>query len=250
MKQLTIAICICTLSAAAQVTAPRIGMATDNAGRLRPITGVAGNLIPGAPVASGVLSAAASDVVALVKTRAEIVVIEQGVVLRARAPEGPALFAFAADGTPAFAWLPTDRALLRWTGNNFAPVPLETAAISGDIVAIGVGDTAHINLAVSQNGALQILRVSLIDGVIAVVTSLPDQAHAPLLMADGAILYAVPGALVLRDSGGHERQIPFSGAASAITPMSSRWAQVIATSGRRYAVRLADGAAFQIPGVR
>jgi len=250
MKQLTITICVCALSAAAQVTAPRIGMATDSAGRLRPIAGVAGNFIPGEPIASGVLSAAASDVAALVKTRSEIIVIGQGATVRTRAPEGPALFAFSADGAPAFAWLPTGAALLKWTGNNFARVPLETAGISGQIVAIGVSDSAHVNLAVSQNNALQILRVRLSDGVVAVVTSLPDQAHAPLLMADGSILYAVSDALVLRDSTGHERQIPFSGAVSAIAPMSSHWALVIAASGRRYGVRLANGAAFQIPGVR
>ena len=250
MKQLTTIICVCALSAAAQVTAPRIGMATDSAGRLRPIAGIAGNFIPGDPIASGVISAAASDVAALAKTRSEIIVLEQGAAVRDRALEGPALFAFAANGAPAFAWLPAGRELLKWTGNNFARVPLETAAIAGEIVGIGVSDRAHVNLAVSQDDALQILRVGLSDGLIDVVTSLPHGAHAPLLMPDGSILYALPDALVLRDSAGHERQIPFSGAVSAIALMSSRWALVSAGNGRRYAVRLADGAAFQIPGVR
>lgn len=249
MTALRITICAGIVCAAAQIAAPRIGMATDGAGRLRPIAGVAGNAIPGAPVLTGVISAAASDIAALGKTSSEIVAIEGAKTIRTPAPDGPALFAFAADGSPQWAWLCPRRELLKWTSSGFSTLALETAAIEGEVVAIGAADSTHLRLAVSRNNQLEILRVGLSDGAIAGVTSLPPGARAPLLPSDGSVLYAVPDALVLRDAGGHERRIPFGRTVSAMTGMSSRWVLVLTTDGRHFAVRAGDGFVFQLPEV-
>jgi hypothetical protein len=98
---------------------------------------------------------------------------------------------------------------------------------------------------------MEILRVRLGDGAIADRRPLPDAASAPLLMGDGSMVYAAAGELVSLDARGRERRTPFAHTASSIVPMSAEWALIDAKAeGRRFAVRLADGAAFQIPEVR
>ena len=249
MNRFICGICVFALTAAAQMTAPRVGVAADGAGRLRPIAGVAGNLIPGAPLATGVISAAASDTAVLAKTRSGILAIQNNRAIRTRAPEGSALFAFSSSGAPAFAWLTETRALLQWTGDGFMARPIETAAIPGEIVAVGAGDATHVNFAVRGNATLEVLRVGLSDGAISAVTSLPFEATALLIQADGSMVYSLPNELVLRGAGGHERQIAFRGAVSSIVPMSSRWVLIV-TNARRYALRLADAAVAQVPEVK
>ena len=250
MNRFICIICVCALAAVAQVSAPRIGVAADGAGRLRPIAGVAGNLIPGAPVATGVVSSAASDVAIVAKTRSEILVIQDNKAARTPAPEGSALFAFSDDGEPAFAWLTQTHTLLEWTGTGFTARAIELAAISGDVVAIGASDATHVIFAVNRSGMIEVLRAGLSDGATSAVTSLPSGASAPLLEADGSVVYAMPNDLVLRDGAGDERHIAFHGAVASITPMSSRWLQVVTDNGHRYAARLSDGAVFRVPEVK
>lgn len=238
MKHIFVAAVVLAAAAAAQVSTPRIGIAADRAGVIRPVSGVAGNLIAGDAIARGVISAAASDTTVMMKTASELVV--NGV--RRRVAGGPALFAFERDGSPALVWLSDAHALLAPCRRGFCSIPLPV--LSGEVVAVGAGP----RIAVVRNGVLEVLDIS--DGAIARVTRLPG-ASAPLLLADGSMVYGAPGALVFRDRSGHEKRTAFAHAASSMTQMSSSWAMVEATQeGRRFAVRLSDGAAFQIPEVQ
>jgi hypothetical protein len=225
----------------------------DRNGAVRPLVGIAGNLLAGEPLATAAVSAAASGAAILVKTSTDVRALDPAGNEKARAQTagGPALFAFAMDGSPEFVWVAQTQTLLRQCPTGFCDCRLRTEAIAGNVLAIGTADRNHIDLAISRNAAIEVLRVRLADGAIENTTPLPGASGAPLLMADGAMLYAVPGELVLRDSRGRERRTPFAHSASSIVPMSAGWALIAAAGeGRHFAVRLADGATFQIPEVQ
>ncbi len=251
MRCFIITAVVCAFSCAAQISAPRIGMVLDGQGRFRPVTGVAGNLVPGSPLAGNVVSGASAGVASLIKTKSDLQIVTTAGTVHVKAPEGPALFAFSATGAPAFVWLISSQTLLRWNGGDLTQVTPETAAIAGEVIAIGCTDSQHVNVAVPRNGQVEVLRVELSNGAIAGTTVLPNAIGAPLLRGDGSILYATKSALVLRDALGRERSTAFPHTVLNIVPMSANWALVTSTEGRRhFAVRIADGANFQIPEVQ
>lgn len=240
-------------SALAQMSAPGIGIASDWAGAVRPVVGVAGNLLIGEALVTGANSAAASGRVVLIKTATDVRALDAAghEITRAAAPSGSALFAFANDGSPAWVWMPRTQSLLGWCAGSFCSCPLPMDAIDGEVVAIGAADRSHINLAVNRNDALEVLHVRIRDGAVAATTPLPGAVGAPLLLPDGRVIYSVSGALVERDARGKERRSAFPHSAASIAPMSAGWVLVSATGERRhFAVRVADGAAFQIPEVQ
>ncbi|HZU25116.1 MAG TPA: hypothetical protein VFA04_06315 [Bryobacteraceae bacterium] len=253
MKSFFAAVLLAAASCAAQVSAPHVGIAGDSAGAVRPVLGIAGNFLEGEPLAVGAISSASSGEAVLIKTASQVRALDTAghELAHAEVGGGPALFAFATGGAPEFAWLPQGQTLLRRCPTGFCACRLSLRAVSGEVLSIGTADRNHIDLAVSRNNALEILRVRLGDGAIANTLRLPGAIGAPLLMPDGRILYAVPGELVLRDARGEERHSAFPHAASSIASMSAEWALVSANGeGRRFAVRLADGAVSQIPEVR
>jgi len=253
MKTVIVAAIAYAALGAAQVSVPRIGIAADGDGVLRTVAGVAGNLISGEPITAGVVSAAASDSAVVVTTASDIRVLDTAGREQSRTsvPAGPALFAFSAAGAPEFVWLSSTGKLMRWSGSAFVPVSMPSRAISGAVLAVGSADSRHIRIAARWGGGVEILQLRIRDGAVAGVTPLPDGSGAVLLMADGAVLYAADGCLIERDNRGHERRIAFQHVVSSMAPISACWVMVnTAEANRRFAVRLADGAAFQIPEVR
>ncbi len=114
---------------------PPAGFIRDFEHSVRPVIGIPGNFLLGDSIGEGVISFAFSGVTGLLKTDSSLQVLDRlGQTTYARdAAAGPALFAFAVDGAPAYTYVVSTRAILIWRTDHFDAVQWE---IGGTVVAI------------------------------------------------------------------------------------------------------------------
>ncbi|MGI8742473.1 MAG: hypothetical protein ACR2NN_07860 [Bryobacteraceae bacterium] len=220
------------------IESPQIGWITSS-GQLRPVIGLAANFVVGESIGDRVVSSSFSGSFGLVKTDSSVLVLDRAaqVLFQTDADPGPALFAFATDGSPAFVYLAQTKSLLSWKSDH-----LETTAfeLDGTVLAIGNRDVI-----VKRDGGLW--RVDLADGT---QTPIPGVEGPVLPLSDGSLLYSDSQSFVLRQPDGTERRIDGAVPAAAFEQMGKDWVHVTEQdSTRQFAIRLELGREqlFQLP---
>lgn len=225
---------------------PRIGFVQDSRHAVYPVNGLAGNFLLGEAAWRGIVSAAFSGSFGLLKTDSKLLAVDRrGKTLGSvDAPPGPALFAFAHDGSPALAYLPESRTLLVWREGSFAPVRLDPVLPgSGKVLAIGLADARQAALVVEREDGLWELRVRLATAGVTSQVALIGVTGPLLLLANGGLIYAETGAVVLRNPDGPEKRIPARLPSKlAFQQMGGDWIAVRDLAGRRaFAVCVTGG---------
>lgn len=223
---------------------PGLGMMVDAEGSLRPVLGLPGNLLLSDAAAQDVLSAGFSGKYAVVKTSSSLNVLDADGQVRFSmdAEEGPALFAFAADGSPALAYMAG--ALWRWSGSAFEASEFKADALQGEALALA-GDSSRPVFLVQRDDA--IWRVESQTGA---QNALPGVEAPVLLRVDGTVLYADGTALVIRSVSGDERRIETGAAIGTLRWMGDGWICAIEQDSlRQFAIRITRGreAVSQLP---
>jgi hypothetical protein len=195
--------------AQSSIAPPELGFVADAARALRPVYGVAGSFVLGPAVAGGVSNAAFSGSLGLLKTDSSLAAFDaRGALLGSTpAPAGSALFAFAADGTAALAYLSAGAQLVEWSGAQFATIPLDPQP-DGDVIAIGFPSATAAVLIVERERGIWELNISLNGGGETSQDALPG-IHAPVLpLASDGLLYTDHGVAVIRRGDGSQVRLP------------------------------------------
>jgi len=211
---------------------PSLGMMLDPGGRIRPVFGISGSVTVGDPQGSGVLSVACSREFCLTKTRDAIIFNGQ----ETGAPVGPALFAFR--GNSAWIYFPQVRQLAQWQNGQITPAAL---AVTGEVLSLRVPSGEAIEFAVRRDHGTWIVNAQ-----DQAVDSIPTD-NGPVMLLTGGVLYATPGAAILRRDGGSEIRFPVE-AVESFSALGAGYVQV--RTGRiSYAIHTARGRErmFQLP---
>lgn len=130
-SQISALFCLVCVAGAQSLSAPRVGFMLDRSHYVRPVFGMAGNFILGEAVAGygEILSFAFSGKSGLAKTESQLLLLDGGAAITQAfdAPPGEALFAFHADGTPAYCYFEATGELDRIGPDGL--VPLEKFAL-------------------------------------------------------------------------------------------------------------------------
>jgi len=254
MKGILTFLTLVTTAAWAQrsLAPPQVGFIQDDHGQIHIVNGLAGNFVVGVAVSSGIISAAYSGSFGLLKSDSALIVVNQhgGGVASVVAPNGPALFGFAADGTPALAYFEQSKTLLVWDGHTFRPsspivdlAPLAIASVSATRAA----------MIVRREDGLWEYGVELATGATVSRTALPG-VTLPVLMLAGGVVYRDPKGVVVRSQDGSEKLIAAHLPENlAFSQMGNGWMQVTdLATGRLSAVNVQNGhqAYYMLPEVR
>ena len=229
------------------ISPPVVGAFRDSTGSLQRVIGVPGNFVLAGPGISNVLSAAFSSMAGLVKTDAEVLVLNAStqIVNRFQVPAGPALFAFDAKGAPALAFF--SNRLFQFAGSNLNPT-----GWTGDAISIASTGPQSATVIVHVGRELQTLQISLPSGDVNSQTRLFDIAAPALLFPTGNLVFTSDGAIVVRDPSGVERQVSTAIRVASFESMAGEWVTVHeAFSSRVFALRIGpqDLDLYQLPEV-
>jgi hypothetical protein len=232
---------------------PEVGFIQDGHGQIYIVNGLAGNFLVGPAVSSGIISAGYSGSFGLLKSDSALIVVDQRGrgVASVVAPAGPALFAFAADGSPALAYFELSKTLLAWDGHTFRAAgpqgpqaPLAIATLSPKQAA----------LIVQRDAGLWQLGVELATGAIVSQSALPGITAPVFMPAAGGVVYRDAQGLVVRKPDGSEKRIPAHLPESmALSQMGNGWLQITdLATGRLSAVNIQPGheQVYLLPEVR
>ncbi len=237
MHKLVLILFIAAMGAFAEqgLAPPQLGFIDASDHTLRPVLGISGNLLLGSAAAENVEAAAFSGSVGLVKTTTSLMAFDATHMLGSvDAAPGPALFAFASDGSLSVALMPESGLLLRWTGKDF-----ETTSLPSDLnglpLAIAVSAADRVCVVVQRLDGLWLIEGSA-------QTAISGVQPALLLANDGSVLYASGTELVLREPSGSERRIQVGVAIGELHWMGTAWIQIVpANSTLQYALHLTSG---------
>lgn len=229
---------------------PRVGWLRGPDGALRPVAGLASNFVPGEARLAGVLSVASSGSWTLVKTDAELIVLDRDGQEKSRfaAAGARALFAFSPAGDPAAVYLPEDGSLFLWSGGEFERAAWRPGD-DGVVLAVACPAVGVVSFAVQRGEIVWQVNRDASDGGVILEWMLPG-AGAPLLLhADGGVLYSAGSALVRRKPDGSEQRAELPEKVLALALMGDGWVSAETRSGT-FAIRLPgrDLAVFELPG--
>jgi hypothetical protein len=231
---------------------PQVGFIRDSHREIRPVMGLAGNFLIGRAASTGIVSSAFSGFFGMLKSDSAVAVTDrQGrTIAGAEAPPGPALFAFSADGSPAFAYLEQSKSLRVWDGRRFHPGP----DIDQAVISIASRSSSVGALIVQREDGLWELGIELATGAIVSQTALPRITAPVLMLAGGGIVYRDAKGAVLRREDGSEKHIAAHLPKSfALGQMGDGWLQVTDLAGSRlFAVNVQPGheRLYLLPEVR
>ena len=232
---------------------PQVGFIQDDHGQIHIVSGLAGNFLVGVAVSSGIISAAYSGSFGLLKSDSALIVVDRHGhgVASVVAPNGPALFGFASDGSPALAYFEQSKTLLVWDGHTFRPAGPMVAEAPLAIASVSATRAAMV---VQRDTGLWELGVELANGAIMSQKALPGITAPVLMLASGGVVYRDAKGVVVRSQDGSEKLIAANLPETlAFGQMGNGWIQVsdLAT-GRLSAVNLQNGhqAYYLLPEVR
>jgi hypothetical protein len=223
---------------------PQVGFIQDQLASFRVIYGFACNFIAGDVSLKNVTSATFSGSFGLLKTDSAILITDAQaqIVATVSAPDGPALFAFSGDRSPALSFLIDSNELLHWDGATFVQTPLDSAALEADAIwSIAAPDPDHAAFLVERQGALWNVRVLLQTGEVDSQTALPGLAAPAFLLANGDVVSTEAAGLIVNKPDGSQVHIPAQLPQSfSLQQMGDGWLQLRDLSNaRNFAVRVA-----------
>ncbi len=228
------------------VTAPSLGAVRDSTGAVNAVVGIPGTFILSGAGVQNAVAAAFSGTAGLVKTDAEILVLDSTNQIAARYPAagGPAQFAFDSTGTPALAYY--SGRLLQFAGGQAQAVDW-----GGDVLSIAVTAPRTASAIVRRGERIWRSDISLADADPGKEVLLVGVRSPAMLLGNGDVLFARKGEIVLRDGNGVERVASAGFEVSSFESMSKNWVVARTSGGGLFAVQITPQSlnVFQLPEV-
>ncbi len=242
----------------AQLGVPQPGVARFADRSLRVVRGIPANLIVGRTPVGTAAAASFSNSGGLIAENGQIKLLSPGAAVIAEyecADPAPVL---NVDGplSTALAWLPSQTAILSWTGTSFSKTSLQAAALDGQVSAIRrtAVETAEL-LLVHPDGTVSEVTISLKTGNIFSEDYLPS-AHGRAFLQHSWMVSPTPNGLSVDGTSHHEFQLsdkPLAAADLTIERMSTDWLHISsASTGQNWALYLStrDMNLSWLPAVR
>ncbi len=233
---------------------PALGFVRDASGAFRPVLGVRANFLLGLPVVERTVSAAFSGRAGLVKTEAEILVLDEAgrVIETGPAPPGTAQFAFDQNGRPSSVFFPVTGELFARAGLAWRRVPFEAGPGGENVAAVGPQERGSVSMLVRGEGELWLWRLSIRTGAVLHSRLLPGVLEPALLLPRETVVYAAEGGLAIRRDGGEERFVALPFRAARLELMGDSRVHLVAEGGARdLVIHLSDDGPswHELPGV-
>jgi hypothetical protein len=246
------AVCSAALFAQSGVSVPQIGISVDGCGSARSLFGIAGNFVWGDVLVSGVDSVAYSGTFAIVKTdRAIFILDRQGErIANIDASPGPALFAFAADGSPALAY--SGNTLFRWTAGSLEPISLDPSTAAATVVSIYSPDSESAGLILQNDQGLWDIRVNLSSGAVEQQAAIAFTGPTLRLGNGDTVTTDANGIVILHADGNETHLASLVPQNFSLAQIGDGWVELIdSESPAQLAIRVSRGreAIFLLPGV-
>lgn len=233
---------------------PAVGFVRDPSGAVRPVLGVRANFLLGLPVVERALSAAFSGRAGLVKTEAEILVLDEAgqVIETGPAPPGTAEFAFDQNGRPSSMFFSVTGELFARAGLAWRRVPSEAGPGGENVVAVGPQERGSVSMLVRGGDELWLRRLSVRTGAVLHSRLLPGILEPALLLPRETVVYAAEGGLAIRRAGGEETFVDLPFQADRLELMGDSRVHFVAEGGARdLLIHLGDDGPswHELPGV-
>ncbi len=238
-KLLLLALAASICSGQSTLGPPQVGYVRDEGGFYRAVWGIAGNFHLGEVVLYDVLGAAFSGRFGLLKTEDQVLVVDAlaSVVGRVEAGPGRAWFAFAGDGSPALALVPSSGSFFGWRDGRMERVPFRLEP-GEEVLALGSAVEDRYRLAVRREGSCWMRTVSFPGGLV-VDEMLQDDCGEPILLRhDGALISVRDRDVVLRSAEGVELHARLPDRLTRLEQMGADWIFAVTASGLPLALRL------------
>jgi hypothetical protein len=224
---------------AAQVSAPRVGLARFSGGSVHMISGLPANLVVGNAIAHAD-RVSFSDSGGLLSREGEIELVDANARPIASFVSGDATPVLNVDGalTTAIAWLPSSHSILYWDGKDFVRIE---ANLPGEVTAVETIEAGKARLFVRQaDTSIAAVMVSLKTGQVLDSRNLPGISGQAV--AQHSFVVATDSkALIVESSNGQRRTLPIAARDLAIERMSSDWLHIFSTaSGEHWALHLTE----------
>lgn len=240
----------------AQVHAPRIGVIRCSDGSVRAVYGLAANFILASKPFATADAVSFSDGVGLIAAngRIQLVKTDGTPVGEYESRETKPVLNVDTDAASAIAWLPSEHAILRWTGANFRQIPV--APFEGRVTSLQAvaPDSAQL-LILNDDGSTSRAAIALSTGELLSLEIVPG-ASGPAFAQQAALLSHELSheqkELVIEFANGVRQHLPIPGDI-VIERMSSEWLHLSsAATNRHWALHVAGSQAdlFVLPGLQ
>jgi hypothetical protein len=227
--------------AGAQIDAPHIGAVRYPDRTVHSLYGFTGNVIVGPQVSDSADAASFSDAGGLVARAGRISLLapDFSTIASYDSGESAPILNVGSESTSAIAWLPSQAAILRWTGSRFELLPVADASMLGNITSIRVLNRTVGELLVDNgDGTVSSARVSLKTGDL-ISVDLLSGVHAPAYRHGNALLYLDQQGLELATDGAIVASFPMQSDGVTFESVSSHWLHVTARdTGRSWLLYL------------
>ncbi|HEY3936826.1 MAG TPA: hypothetical protein VGL97_05325 [Bryobacteraceae bacterium] len=221
----------------AQVNSPRAGVARFADGTIRTVLGLPANLLVSATPLAYADFASFSDAGGLVSRNG---------LIRLLGPDGSPVAEYASGETApllnidgplstTIAWLPSQHALLHWTGHSFSLTEVNISSLGGEATSVQTFGSDQARLLVTHpNASVSAITLSLETGNVVSSDILPA-AHGRAFAQHSFVVCENPQGLVVESPDGLSRTVPLSAAGLpagdlTIERMSSDWLHVSSAS--------------------
>jgi hypothetical protein len=236
----------------AQVHAPRIGAIRCSDGGVRAVYGLAGNFIVADHPFAMADAVSFSDRAGLIaaKGKIQLLGLDGDLVGEYKSREANPILNVDGDPSTAVAWLPSERAVLRWTGTDFRGFP--APAIEGRVASIRAAGADRVQLLIlNDDGSASRATVALPAGDLVSLDTVPG-VSGPVIREQNFLIFRDGKKLAIETSDGiqHTLRVPSS---VVIERMSSEWLHLsLAGKNRHWALHLAGSQPelFILPDVR
>ncbi len=221
-------------SLAAQISAPKVGVARYADHSVRAIYGLPAAFLVGERLTAPADAISFSDSGGLVSRGGKIQLVRRdgSVVTEHDSGETAPVLNIDGDLTTAIAWLPSRHALLHWNGRSFVLTPL-TSAISENVTSLHVqsAHSAKLLLATPDGHVLE-ATVSLDTGDLMSINPLPG-VRAPAVQQYSFLVFHDKRGLEIQSADGTLRSISLPASDLTIERMSSDFLHLVSSATQR-----------------
>lgn len=236
----------------AAVSAPQIGVIRCSDGSVRAVYGLAANFILAAKPFATADAVSFSDRAGLMALNGAIELVQPNgaPIGKYESHETKPILNVDGDAGSAIAWLPSQNAVLRWTGSNFRLYPI--APLEGRVTALRASEPDRAQLLIlNGDGSGSRATVTLSTGELLTLDTIPA-ANGPAFAQQAAIISREQKGLLVETANGLRRSLPVPGDV-VVERMSSEWLHLSSPgTNRNWALRVAGSQVelFLLPAVQ
>ncbi len=231
---------VTALGVAAQLTAPKLGVARYSDRTVHPVYGLESNVLVNDQLLSDADAISFSDLGGLVSIAGHIELLNSSGAVVAQYNSGDASPVLNIDGalTTAIAWLPSRSSIVYWNGQSFVATEIARGDLPGTVTAVQLLNSGSAKLLASDAaGNVFAVSVSLEPGQVTSVNLLPG-VKGPAFLQYSFVVSHDANELHIEAPNGTVRTLPLSGNPVSFERMGTDWVHISSGAAQDWALHL------------